>query len=194
MEPANLADFTDKSEMVYAVDSSGNKIAIGLFVTDSFALESNTDIKAEFDNTVKSNDNPNRNWVTAVEECVTVENDVCEDMEDNQPIQPIPVYKVKRARKLNRKGKMDKKENPKTLRELMKIPSTMKKSNATCMPKKNETEGNSKRKRGKIMKKRKIQDKCFPKPSCLQNVIFPCKFTSMQVNTLEYPPHIHTQR
>ena len=97
-DPAHSGDLQSfanqvNAPLVYACDEFGNQIAVGVFVTDSFGQIQ--DKKAEFGE-VKVDGNPNPNWVGAVEECCSAENEIVSVEEEMEgPSKPlIRVYKV----------------------------------------------------------------------------------------------------
>ena len=115
---------SSNSEMVYACDEQGNKLAFGLFVTDSFEQEAgHADIIKQFagkDNEEIKNESSaeifsDTQFVGAVEECVSEPTAL--EVEKNQETK-VPKLNIIRVYKVN-KGKV-KKQSGRDLKSLKK--------------------------------------------------------------------------
>ena len=93
-EVSTLQQFASlsNSEMVYACDELGNKIAVGVLVNNEFGLQDNKfdDFSIQNSSTVAVDDSANASWVAAIEECTTEVKENDEKDRETDEIDQLP--------------------------------------------------------------------------------------------------------
>ena len=170
-EAAPLVNFaTDsKSELVYACDASGNQIAVGVFVTDSFHVVDTEDDKIK-SSELALDPNANSNWVAAVEECSSDFNGtvpINEDI-DSEKQSVIRVYKVNKGPRAKKDVQKERPKFRRTLKNLKKSTAVVTENVVTPRLVKNK-QIVSDEQHEKNVKHRRIRrrstDKCYKGPS-----------------------------
>ena len=180
-EVSSLEQFAavSNSEMVYACDEFGNKIAVGVIVSNSFDVSpTNEDIsKIESSSCIDLDQSANGSWVGAMEECATEEIENIQTDEQSQPKDEIRVYKVqkgkpkqkfsgqKQGRKLKTLAEIKKSRNVSAPRKILPFVQKRLKPNRQ---KKSGQEPNMINQR-KLKRRKKKQDKCYPAPSRIRH-------------------------
>ena len=160
------------SQLVYACNEFGERIAVGLYVTESF-----TDNSADFDKNSKMKpiqaNAENEKWIGAVEECVTQETkDIKTGMSvNNDAKNSIKLYKVNKGKRKQSTAKSGCGKKHLTLKEIKKKRSLSQKGSRTSSSKCTSViivqKSVKKRKR-----KKKKDDKTFPVPKSIRDLKF----------------------
>ena len=189
---------TCNAEMIYTCNENGEKVAVGLFVTDSFYRTSgiNPEECEKYSSEGYDESIANGNWIAWQEECVTeeaTEPEVkSEDDSEACKANVIWVYKVKKGKKTQ-----DKKKKP-TLREIKRSLREIKSMNVAYAE--NRKHHVSKKEKvfkvtvdgvKKRRKKMKCIDKTFPVLTCIRGRVFDSKFT-VKVKMLKVKKFIRT--
>ena len=183
VQMGNLSSDGSQQDVVYAFDEFGNQVAVGYFVTNSFE---NLQPKAESPQAECAPEKlvldgmPNGSWVGAVEECKTAASDDYQLVKSvsQEERKPIRHYKVNRVNRNSPKGNCRKDvKGRKTLTELKKVKSQRSKFSKKSNLIKIKLRGNKElaklsEVKKKSRKRKKMCDKVFPIPSCVQRVKF----------------------
>ena len=114
-----------KSEMVYGFDNLGNKILLGVILSNTFQPSVIDDKTLEQDkaSSFQFQDSPNDCWVAAIEECSTQKSKIVDSPEKVEPPEEVPIriYRVNKGKKPVVKRRPKKEKHSQTLVELKKI-------------------------------------------------------------------------